>query len=224
VPRQRLRPTRRQQRSDPPAPAPGSPPRPQRVSGPKPKPAWRETIDSFGGFLTVGAIIGAVVIVIAIFITQRPEGTSRDVSEDALVGTTVEETDPNTDRLHVSDPALLQIPDGEPPVRGPHYAQPQRVGVYEQPVPDGNAIHSLEHGIVWISYNPELLNEEGINALEALGEQYGGDTIIAPRPLNATAIAAASWGQRLKLDGFDTGQLEDFIRTNRNRAPEPFVR
>lgn len=225
MPKQRLRPTRRQAADTSPA-RQSSPGVPQRVSRPglKPKPRWRETIDSFGGFLTVGAIVGAIVIVGAIFITNRPESTSRDVSTEELRGTAIAATDPATDRAHVSDPLQVEIPEGEPPTRGPHFAVPQSVGVYEQQVPDGNTIHSLEHGIIWISYNPTLADEDTINQLEDLGEEFSADTIIAPRPENASPIIAVSWGQILKLDSFDKAQLEDFVRTNRNRSPEPFVR
>ncbi len=73
-----------------------------------------------------------------------------------------------------------QIPEGEPPTRGPHFAVPQSVGVYQQQVPDGNTIHSLEHGIVWISYNPALADEDTVNQLEDLGDEFSADTIIAP--------------------------------------------
>ena len=227
MPRQRLRPTRRQPgaavptRQDAPSGSPRAP------SGHRPKPQWRETIDSFGGFLTVGAIIGAVVIVVGIFIVQagkNSSATSREASTKPEIGAQVDALDPETDRVHISDPSKLQIPDGQPPVRGPHYAVPQSVGVYQQPVPDGNAIHALEHGIVWIAYNPTLLDADGVKALDELGKKYNVDTIISPRPLNSTAIAAASWGYYMDLDKFDKAQLEDFIKTNRNRSPEPFVR
>ena len=57
-----------------------------------------------------------------------------------------------------------------------------------------------------------------------LGKQYSADVIVSPRAANVNAIDIVSWGQILKLDSFDKGQLEDFIKTNRNRAPEPFVR
>lgn len=229
MPRQRLRPTRRQAADTPPSAQPSGggaqrASRPASRPGPRPKPQWRETIDSFGGLLTIGAIIGAVVIVGAIFVTSRPTSTSRDVSTEALLGTTVEATDAATDRIHVTDPAEMRILEGEPPTRGPHFAVPQSVGVYQQQVPDGNAIHSLEHGIVWITYNPALVDEDMINQLEDLGDEFGSDAIVAPRPENASAIAAVSWGQILKLDSFDKAQLDDFVKTNVNRAPEPFIR
>jgi hypothetical protein len=140
------------------------------------------------------------------------------------MGTAVPALDQATDRQHVSDPSQLRIPDGEPPTRGPHFVVPQSVGVYNQPVPDGNAIHALEHGIVWISYNPSLVDKDTVSQLEDIGKKYSADTIVAPRPADTNEIDVVSWGQIMKLDSFDKQQIEDFITTNRNRSPEPFVR
>ncbi len=219
MPRERLRPTRRSTASD-------------RVPGGSPSgahrsfsiPAWRQTIDSFGGLTTIGAILGSILVVGAIFIANRPTSTSRDVADAPLRGTTIEASDPETDKTHVTDPALMRIAEGETPTRGPHFSVPQSVGVYEQPVPDGNAIHSLEHGMVRLSYNPSLVDRDTITKLEDLGKQYEADLIVAPRPDTASAIDIVSWGQILKLEVFDQRQLEEFIKTNRNRSPEPFVR
>jgi hypothetical protein len=172
VPRQRLRPVRRQAEAPPPSSSSSSAPQPTAARPVKTKPQWRETIDSFGGFLTIGAIIGAIVIVGAIFISSRPNSTttSRDVSTSPLMGTAVPASDEATDRQHVSDPSQLRIPDGEPPTRGPHFVVPQSVGVYNQPVPDGNAIHALEHGIVWISYHPDKVEKDAISQLGEIGK------------------------------------------------------
>lgn len=226
VSRDRRRPTRREGASSPAAETA------TRATGgaanPAPKPQWRDTIDSFGGFLTLGAVAIALVVVAAIFVLNRggddSSQTSTDVSADGLMGSAVAATDPKTDRQHISDPLQLQIPKGEPPTRGPHFAVPQNTGVYKQAVPDGNAIHALEHGIVWISYNPSKVDADTIKKLEDLGKQYAVDLIVSPRPDNDRAIDIVSWGQILVLDKFDKGTLEKFITTNRNRAPEPFVR
>ena len=58
MPKQRLRPIRRQAEASRPARQSSSSAAPQRTAARpiKSKPQWRETIDSFGGFLTIGAI------------------------------------------------------------------------------------------------------------------------------------------------------------------------
>ena len=125
---------------------------------------------------------------------------------------------------HVNSEAQLIIPEGEPPSGGPHFDQPLRAGVYDDPVPDGNAIHSLEHGMVWISYSPELVTEADIEALRDIADDHGGDTILSPRPLNTLPIAVVSWGRIMRLDAVDASAIEDFIEVNTNRSPEPGVR
>lgn len=178
---------------------------------------WRETVDSFGGFLTIGAVGGAVLIVV-ILLLRNPLAS---VSEDPLFGEAV----PSPARaIHTSNPGDLTGQAGEPPAGGPHFAQPQRTGIYDKPVPDGNAVHSLEHGIVWITYNPDLLSSEAIDILEGIAGDFRRDVILSPRPQNSMAVAAVSWGRVLSLDAPDEQLLKDFIRTNRDRSPEPGVR
>lgn len=221
MPRQRLRPTRRLTGAA--QAAPQSSVEPRGASRAWSKPKWRRTIESFGGFTTIGAIVGAIVVVGAIFISNRPASTS-PASDDPLLGRAVEASDSETGNPHVTDTAQLQIPEGEPPTRGPMFNQPQQAGVYEQAVPDGNTIHSLEHGIVWLSYNPGLVDEDMIKKAEELGKQYGSDLIVSPRPDNASPIAIVSWGRLLELDIFDQLQLENFVKTNTNRSPEAGMR
>src|SRR3954468_23491462 len=41
-----------------------------------------------------------------------------------------------------------------PPVGGDHNSVWLNCGIYDQPVPNENAVHDLEHGAVWITYQP----------------------------------------------------------------------
>ncbi len=43
-----------------------------------------------------------------------------------------------------------------PPVGGPHNQVWQTCGVYTAPLANEHAVHSLEHGAVWITYQPDL--------------------------------------------------------------------
>ncbi|MEZ4553599.1 MAG: DUF3105 domain-containing protein [Dehalococcoidia bacterium] len=227
MPRERRRPTRRTSGASTPAREDAPARRLASAGAPAPaKPAWRETIDSFGGFLTIGSVLAAVVIVGAIFVANRGGNStsSSEVSTDDLMGSAVPIADSSTDRQHIADPLLLQIPPGEPPPRGPHFASPHPTGIFKDPIPDGNAIHSLEHGIVWITYNPAKVDQDTVNKLGDLVRDYAVDVMLSPRPENDDAIDIVSWGQIMTFDRFDKDTLEKFITTNRNRAPEPFVR
>ena len=180
------------------------------------RPRWRQTADSFGGFLTIGVVGGALVVVL-VLVLGNPLAS---VSEDALLGEAV--------RLgpasHVNSEEAMQIVPGEPPTGGPHFLQPLGGGIFDDPVADGNAVHALEHGLVWISYNPDLVGAAGQELLEDVAGDFRHDVILSPRPRNEMAVAAVSWGRILRLDAPDQELLRDFIRTNRDRSPEPGLR
>ncbi len=181
------------------------------------KPAWREKFDSYGGFLTLGIVVAAVGVIVWL-VVSNPIGFS--ASEEDLLGEEVRITSAS----HVGSERDMDIPVGAPPAGGPHLSTPLRTGFYDDPVPDGNAVHSLEHGIVWLSYNPEFVDAAGLDALRDIFDDFRRDLIVSPRPDNSDAVAIVSWGRIMLLDGVDVEQLKDFINTNRNRSPEPGIR
>jgi hypothetical protein len=62
-----------------------------------------------------------------------------------------------TDRTHALDD--LDYPQ-TPPAGGAHAPVWLEYGAYEEPVRDENAVHDLEHGTVWITYDPTLPERE----------------------------------------------------------------
>ena len=64
---------------------------------------------------------------------------------------------------HVPGPVRYSV---IPPVGGDHNATWMNCGVYDKPVPDERAVHNLEHGAVWITYQPSLPKSE-VNQLRA---------------------------------------------------------
>ena len=197
------RPGRRRPRREAAAAAPG-------------RTGWRATIDSYGGF-TVIVPIALAVIVIAVIVFRTPLGFSS--SDDPLLGEPVS----FATSTHVADGTLGPNPPLTP-AGGPHYSTPLRQGVYERPVLDGNAIHSLEHGMIWITYQPDALDGSTLDALEGIASDFGRDVILSPRLENASPIIVVSWGRRLTMDALDDQLVRDFVTTNRNRSPEPGLR
>ena len=122
------------------------------------------------------------------------------------------------------DPAGIPIRDGDPLPGGRHNPIPQAPDFYEAPIQDGAAIHALEHGLIWIPYQPDLVTPEDIEVLRAIQDRFGRDLIVSPRPQNESAVAALSWGRILRLDFADDELLRDFVRSNRARSPEPGIR
>ena len=122
-----------------------------------------------------------------------------------------------------------------PPTYGPHHGPlndsdgnsivPRPTGVYSTPQPDEDLVHNLEHGHIWISYNPSLISTSDLNLLEAFVNDGGTNAgvILTPRSANTTAIAVTSWVHLLELDTFDDQQIRDFVNTNRGHAPEGYL-
>jgi hypothetical protein len=106
-----------------------------------------------------------------------------------------------------------------PPVGGPHDPVWLECGAYDVPVRDENAVHDLEHGAVWISYDPGL-DRAQVRRLRDLLPQNG---IMAPYPGLPAAVVITAWGRQLSLDGPDEGRLRTFIADfgHGETAPEP---
>jgi hypothetical protein len=110
-----------------------------------------------------------------------------------------------------------------PPVGGPHNPVWQNCGFYDQPVRDENAVHSLEHGAVWITYSPSLPQNQ-VDQLRDIAESQSY-ILVSPYPdlPDNTPVVASAWGKQVGLDGADDPDLESFIRAYRQgpQTPEP---
>jgi len=108
-----------------------------------------------------------------------------------------------------------------PPVGGKHSATWQNCGVYSAPVPNENAVHSLEHGAMWITYRPDLPAAEIATIVsDTSGEAYA---LVSPYPGLPSPIVASAWGVQLKLNSASDPRLRSFVETYKSgsRAPEP---
>lgn len=106
-----------------------------------------------------------------------------------------------------------------PPVGGDHNERWQNCqgNVYTEPIANEHAVHSLEHGAVWITYNPDLLSDSQINSLADLVE--GNDKMfMSPFPTLDAPISLQAWGYQLKVDSPGDSRITDFIRALRANA------
>ncbi len=98
--------------------------------------------------------------------------------------------------------------------------------VYDEPVRDEHMVHALEHGAVWIAYDPERLAGADLRPLLDRVE----DTpfmMLSPYPGIDEPIALQAWGHQLRLSDPDDERIDQFIaalRTNQYTAPEPGAR
>jgi hypothetical protein len=110
-----------------------------------------------------------------------------------------------------------------PPVGGPHNPVWQNCGFYDKPVRDENAVHSLEHGAVWITYTPDLPQDQ-VNELEDI-TQRESYVLVSPYPdlPDDTPVVASAWGKQVGLDGAEDPDLQSFIQAYEQgpQTPEP---
>jgi hypothetical protein len=108
-----------------------------------------------------------------------------------------------------------------PPVGGEHNSRWQNCGFYDKEVYSENAVHSLEHGAVWITYSPDLPQDQ-IDKLKktAEGQDY---VLVSPFPGLPSPVVASTWNHQIQLDGANDPDLNRFIRNYKQGAdtPEP---
>jgi hypothetical protein len=107
----------------------------------------------------------------------------------------------------------------DPPAGGPHAPAWQKCAVYDAPVRNENAVHSLEHGAVWITYRPDLPeSDREILAKLAEDQRY---VLISPYPGLEDPVVASAWGAQLRLDDTSDPRLQAFIDRYAGNGPEP---
>jgi len=96
-----------------------------------------------------------------------------------------------------------------PPVGGDHNPVWLNCGIYDQPVPNENAVHSLEHGTVWITYQPALPSAD----VDKLRQLVRGRTFVILSPYDGlpAPVVASAWGLQLYLTGADDARLPRFL-------------
>jgi hypothetical protein len=122
------------------------------------------------------------------------------------------------ERAHVGPPVFYEQ---TPPVGGNHMPIWQNCGFYDAPILNETAVHSLEHGAVWITYRPDLPAEQvGLLRQVARGQP---SVLASPRPDLPAPVVATAWGRQLRLDSAADPRLAEFVRAFRDgrQAPEP---
>lgn len=127
----------------------------------------------------------------------------------------VEEVEVST-RNHVAED--VSYPE-DPPVGGDHDPAWQTCGTYTDPVREENAVHSLEHGSVWITYQPDL----AASAVKKLASAAEGEThvLLSPREDLKSPIVVSSWARQLSLRNATDPRLEQFIRAFQQAPDTP---
>ncbi|WP_378101662.1 DUF3105 domain-containing protein [Cellulomonas sp. T2.31MG-18] len=112
-------------------------------------------------------------------------------------------------------------PRRHPPVGGDHSEIVQNCGSYSTPVADENAGHSLEHGAVWITHDPNLPAAQ-LATLKSLAAK-SSYVLVTPRASLPAEVVASAWGLQLQLSSTNDPRLAAFVTKYANgpQTPEP---
>lgn len=149
----------------------------------------------------VVAITGAVVFAVVRDRANRP----------SLAG--VQTSSPNAG--HVTTPVTYAQ---TPPAGGEHAPIWVNCGTYDRPITNENAVHAMEHGAVWITYQPDLPAAD-VKKLRALTPSTYA--ILSPYTGLPAPVVVSSWGKQLRLTGASDKRLPAFIRAYRQGPGTP---
>ncbi|HEU4808955.1 MAG TPA: DUF3105 domain-containing protein [Homoserinimonas sp.] len=165
---------------------------------------------------SVAALAVVALIVTVVISNATPK---RDPADIDVAGV---QTWDDLEYVHTNGPVDYDDLYGmNPPAGGSHNPAWLNCGVYTEPVPNENAVHSLEHGAVWVTYDPDAVGEAEVDELRSmLPDSY---VILSPFPGLETPVVASAWAAQVKLDGVDDERLGDFVEKywQSPTVPEP---
>lgn len=123
------------------------------------------------------------------------------------------------DNTHTESPVEYRL---RPPAGGAHHPVWWNCGFYDEPVPDEHAVHSLEHGAVWLAYDPAL-SAADLDTIRSLAPAEG-KVLASPYPdlPEGAPLVATAWARRLVLDRVDDERLVAFVEeyVSGSQSPE----
>ncbi|MGW2518588.1 DUF3105 domain-containing protein [Streptomyces sp. NPDC001617] len=110
-----------------------------------------------------------------------------------------------------------------PPVGGDHHQAWMTCDgtVYTKPIKNENAVHSLEHGAVWVTYNDNAADTD----VKKLADKVRRTpyTLMSPNDDQSGTITLSAWGHQLTVDAASDARVEQFLAkyVQGAQTPEP---
>ena len=185
----------------------------------------------------VAVVLFAVAVVVVVIATRKDHSTA---SSSTTGGQSVDKNDPyrqpalpaamkikgvtyRVEAQHTHVDGVIKY-DSSPPIGGNHsqiWANCTGT-VYDHQLANENAVHMLEHGAVWITYNPKTLPASELATLKKYVS--GVDrTALSPYAGLKTPISLQAWGYQLFLNSASDPRIAQFIATlkyNPKTTPE----
>ncbi|MEM7034907.1 MAG: DUF3105 domain-containing protein [Chloroflexota bacterium] len=160
------------------------------------------------GWYAIGGVVAILIVAGLFFLDSRSIRNGVNPARD-IEGAQVL---PEPGRGHLNGDITYAVPI---PVGGQHNPAWQNCGIYEDEIRTENAIHSMEHGAVWISYQPEI----GEAQVEQLRELVRGERtrfrnfyLLAPKSNAPAPIVVTAWRAQLEVEDAGDDRILDFMQ------------
>ena len=162
----------------------------------------------------VGGVAVIALLVVSFVLAPKPASYSAGGDGTDIPGV---ETFTNS-AAHVTTPVTYAQ---TPPAGGEHNPTWLNCGVYSESVPAEYAVHSMEHGALWMTYDPAEIDAEEVEVLRSL--MPSRHAILSPFEGMETPVAVSGWNTQLKLDSVDRDAIAAFFEEywQSNSVPEP---
>lgn len=166
------------------------------------------------GFSVAGVVAAGVIgaVIASVVLSSTPAVERADISITGL------ETFDGLSADHVG--TVIDY-EQTPPAGGDHAGAWLNCGVYTEPQQNENAVHSLEHGAVWITYNPDVVSGDDLETLYDAAPS--GYSVVSPFPGLESPVVISAWGAQVALDGVSDPRMQQFVDKywQSPDAPEP---
>ena len=107
-----------------------------------------------------------------------------------------------------------------PPTGGNHNQAWANCGIYDKQIPNKYAVHSLEHGAVWITYNDKASKNDIANLKQSANQDY---ILMSKYPSQDAPIIVSAWEHQIKATSASDPRIEQFLKEYRQgpQTPEP---
>lgn len=177
------------------------------------------------GIIAAGTATAVLLVGGGIYLVKSQDSGSGSSSSTSAKGATVSNSPikgvlvwSGLSRDHITDenPSYAITP----PVGGAHNQAWANCGIYDKEIPNKYAVHSLEHGAVWITYNAKASAKD----VAALKSDASQDYILMSKYTSQDSpIILSAWEHQLKVKSASDPRVAQFIKEYRQgpQTPEP---
>lgn len=171
---------------------------------------------------------GALVLAAALALAGCSSGTDAPSGDGSGSGLDAPEPDPEAgaaiDGVVIWDYVAPEHSTSDvtyemkPPAYGEHWVPRDEegrlgwlaCGTYDEPVPEEFALHSAEHGAVWLTWREDA-DPADVRQLEELADLQPDYVLVSPYPDQEGAFTATTWDAQLVVEDASDPRLAEFV-------------